>query len=138
MLGPVLECDRGRKCLVLDLDETLVHSSFRPVPNPDYILPVEIEGIIHSVYVCKRPGCDEFLYRTGQLYEVVIFTASLSKVRRGRGLPAAPFSRAGHCAPLSLRASRSTRTRCWTSWTSTTSCGRASSARRACTTRAAS
>ena len=79
MLGPVLECDRGRKCLVLDLDETLVHSSFRAVPNPDYILPVDIEGTTHSVFVCKRPGCDEFLRRCGELYEVVIFTASLSK-----------------------------------------------------------
>lgn len=24
-------------------DETLVHSSFKPVPQPDYIIPVEIE-----------------------------------------------------------------------------------------------
>jgi RNA polymerase II subunit A small phosphatase-like protein len=79
MLGPILECDRGRKCLVLDLDETLVHSSFRPVPNPDYILPVEIDGTIHSVYVIKRPGCDEFLQQCGQMYEVVVFTASLAK-----------------------------------------------------------
>jgi hypothetical protein len=30
----------GRACLVLDLDETLVHSSFRPVPSPDYVIPV--------------------------------------------------------------------------------------------------
>jgi RNA polymerase II subunit A small phosphatase-like protein len=58
-----------------------VHSSFRPVPNPHYILPVEIEGIIHSVYVIKRPGCDEFLQRMGRCYEVVVFTASLAKVR---------------------------------------------------------
>jgi RNA polymerase II subunit A small phosphatase-like protein len=29
---------------VLDLDETLVHSQFKPIPNPDIILPVEIEG----------------------------------------------------------------------------------------------
>lgn len=79
MLGPLLECDRNRKCLVLDLDETLVHSSFRPVPNADYILPVEIDGIVHHVYVIKRPGCDAFLQRMGECYEVVIFTASLAK-----------------------------------------------------------
>ena len=29
---------------MLDLDETLVHSSFKPIPDPDYIIPVEIEG----------------------------------------------------------------------------------------------
>jgi RNA polymerase II subunit A small phosphatase-like protein len=38
------ERDRGKKTLVLDLDETLVHSSFKPVDNPDITLPVEIDG----------------------------------------------------------------------------------------------
>ena len=56
-----------------------MHSSFKPVPNADYVLPVEIEGVVHQVYVIKRPGCDEFLARMGRLYEVVIFTASLCK-----------------------------------------------------------
>ena len=28
------------KTLVLDLDETLVHSSFKPIPNPDFKIPV--------------------------------------------------------------------------------------------------
>ena len=36
--------DFKKKTLVLDLDETLVHSSFRPVPNADYIIPVEIDN----------------------------------------------------------------------------------------------
>ncbi|THH00754.1 hypothetical protein EW026_g1825 [Hermanssonia centrifuga] len=69
----------GRKCLVLDLDETLVHSSLRPVPAPDYIVPVEIENNWHNFYVLKRPGVDNFLKKMGELYEVVVFTASLSK-----------------------------------------------------------
>lgn len=71
----------GKKCLVLDLDETLVHSSFRPIPNPDFIVPVEIEDVVHKVYVLKRPGVDEFMKRMGEIYEIVIFTASLSKVQ---------------------------------------------------------
>jgi RNA polymerase II subunit A small phosphatase-like protein len=71
--------DRGKKCLVLDLDETLVHSSFKPVPNADYIIPVEIENVVHRVYVLKRPGVDEFMRRMAELYEIVIYTASLSK-----------------------------------------------------------
>lgn len=49
------------KTLVLDLDETLVHSTFKPVPNPDYIIPVEIEGRQVDVYVIKRPWVDEFM-----------------------------------------------------------------------------
>jgi RNA polymerase II subunit A small phosphatase-like protein len=43
-LPPPQERDYGKKTLVLDLDETLVHSSFKSVPNPDYVIPVEIDG----------------------------------------------------------------------------------------------
>lgn len=78
-LGPIHPDDQGKKCLVLDLDETLVHSSFRPTVKPDYIIPVEIEGTVHNVYVAKRPGVDEFLRILAQHYEIVIYTASLSK-----------------------------------------------------------
>jgi len=70
---------KGKKTLVLDLDETLVHSSFKPIPNPDFIVPVEIDDIVHKVYVLKRPGVDDFMKTTGSLFEVVVFTASLSK-----------------------------------------------------------
>lgn len=35
-----------------------------------------------QVYVLKRPYVDEFLERMGQLYECVLFTASLAKVRK--------------------------------------------------------
>ncbi|XP_069503794.1 CTD small phosphatase-like protein isoform X2 [Ambystoma mexicanum] len=71
--------DYGRKCVVIDLDETLVHSSFKPINNADFIVPVEIDGTIHQVYVLKRPHVDEFLQKMGELYECVLFTASLAK-----------------------------------------------------------
>jgi len=71
--------DVGRKTLVLDLDETLVHSSFKPISNADFIIPVEIEGQTHHVYVLKRPGVDKFMKWVGEHFEVVVFTASLSK-----------------------------------------------------------
>ncbi|XP_038862224.1 carboxy-terminal domain RNA polymerase II polypeptide A small phosphatase 1-like isoform X3 [Salvelinus namaycush] len=71
--------DSGKICVVIDLDETLVHSSFKPVNNADFIIPVEIDGTVHQVYVLKRPNVDEYLKRMGELFECVLFTASLSK-----------------------------------------------------------
>ncbi|KAJ8004140.1 hypothetical protein DPEC_G00155680 [Dallia pectoralis] len=71
--------DSGKICVVIDLDETLVHSSFKPVNNADFIIPVEIDGTVHQVYVLKRPHVDEFLKRMGELFECILFTASLAK-----------------------------------------------------------
>jgi len=69
----------GKPTLVLDLDETLVHSSFKPISNPDFVIPVTIEGHVHHVYVLERPGTAEFLDRMNKHYEIICFTASLSK-----------------------------------------------------------
>ncbi len=70
---------RGRKTLILDVDETLVHSSFTPTDHADIVLPIDIEGRECKIYVLVRPGCQEFIKEVGKYYEVVIFTASLSK-----------------------------------------------------------
>ncbi|KAJ5911779.1 uncharacterized protein N7473_001082 [Penicillium subrubescens] len=79
LLPPALPHLSNRKCLVLDLDETLVHSSFKVLERADFTIPVEIEGQYHNIYVIKRPGVDQFMKRVGELYEVVVFTASVSK-----------------------------------------------------------
>ncbi|TVY26735.1 putative phosphatase [Lachnellula hyalina] len=79
LLPPIAPRFQGKKCLVLDLDETLVHSSFKILHQADFTIPVEIEGQYHNVYVIKRPGVDQFMKRVGELYEVVVFTASVSK-----------------------------------------------------------
>ena len=79
LLGPKPPKLQHRKCLILDLDETLVHSSFKYLRTADFVIPVEIDNQVHHVYVIKRPGVDEFLRKVGQWYEVVIFTASVSK-----------------------------------------------------------
>lgn len=73
--------DERKKCLVLDLDETLVHSTFQPTPTADLVVPVHLgEGIFQPIYVSKRPGVDAFLQTVTELFEVIIFTASLSNV----------------------------------------------------------
>jgi RNA polymerase II subunit A small phosphatase-like protein len=52
----------------------------KSISQADYVVPVEIEYHWHNVYVIKRPGVDQFLKKMGEIYEVVVFTASLSKV----------------------------------------------------------
>ena len=51
----------------------------QPISNADFIVPVEIDGTVHQVFVLKRPHVDEFLRKMGELYECVLFTASLAK-----------------------------------------------------------
>lgn len=79
LLPKIHPLDKGKKCLVLDLDETLVHSSFRAVPGADFVIPVQIEDVVHFVYVAKRPGVDEFLLEMAKHYEIIVYTASLNK-----------------------------------------------------------
>lgn len=69
-----------KKTLVLDLDETLVHSSFKPLPDADLVITLQVEpDRAYNVYVMKRPGVEMFLRRLSRFYELVVFTASLSK-----------------------------------------------------------
>ena len=70
----------NKKTLVLDLDETLVHSCFIPFNIPsDLIIQIELENKIQEIYVLIRPYVKEFLESMSKLYEIVVFTASISK-----------------------------------------------------------
>ena len=74
-----IETIGGKKTLILDLDETLVHSAFKPFfIKSDINLSINVDGINHLVHVLKRPFVDEFLQRMSKFYELVIFTASIS------------------------------------------------------------
>lgn len=71
---------QGFKTLVLDLDETLVHSSTSPIPHPDIHFEMPAKGAYGhpiQIYVKVRPFAKEFLRLVSKYYEVVIFTASL-------------------------------------------------------------
>ncbi len=69
-----------KKTLVLDLDETLVHSQFGPFNIPsDVVINIEIENELHDIHVLIRPGVKEFLEKMAEIFEIVIFTASISK-----------------------------------------------------------
>ena len=70
----------NKKTLVLDLDETLVHSSITPFPNKNnIILRLNIAGNPYTIYVIKRPFVEEFLEAMSKYYEIVVFTASISE-----------------------------------------------------------
>ena len=62
--------------LVLDLDETLVHCTIEPIPNPDFVFPVTFNDVCYEVYVRKRPYVDYFLQTVSKDFEVIVFTAS--------------------------------------------------------------
>jgi len=74
-LPPLLPSD-PQFCLVLDLDETLVHCSTEPLPQPDIVFSVTFNAVEYTVYARKRPHIYEFLSRIAPLFEVVVFTAS--------------------------------------------------------------
>lgn len=67
--------------IVLDLDETLVHSKpDLPPEKYDFIVRPTIDGRVITFYVAKRPGVDEllgFLGKGRDVFEVVVFTAGL-------------------------------------------------------------
>ena len=56
-----------------------MHSSFKPIENPNIILPVEIEGSVCNIFILVRPGVSQFLKKMSRYFELVIYTASLSK-----------------------------------------------------------
>ncbi|ELR06071.1 hypothetical protein GMDG_07782 [Pseudogymnoascus destructans 20631-21] len=83
----------GQKTLILDLDETLIHSMAKggrmstghmvEVKLNTFVAAsgVPIAGPQHPIlyYVHKRPHCDDFLRRVCKWYNLVIFTASVQE-----------------------------------------------------------
>jgi RNA polymerase II subunit A small phosphatase-like protein len=67
----------GKKTLVLDIDETLVHSSFFPFEKNDLILKVNFDGIFYNIYVLVRPGAEQFIKDISKYFEIITFTASI-------------------------------------------------------------
>jgi len=76
LLPPPCSRDIGKKTLVLDLDETLVHCRLDKSENPDIVITVPFAGVEYEVAVYKRPHFAEFLKSVAQHFEVVVFTAS--------------------------------------------------------------
>lgn len=70
---------RGLPTLAIDLDETLVHSSFSGFSrDPDLSLELDVGGFPQTVSVLIRPYAVDFIERLSEFYEIVIFTASIA------------------------------------------------------------
>jgi hypothetical protein len=54
-----------RKTLVLDLDETLIHSTSRGSRNHDHVIEVLVDKHVCLYYIYKRPFVDFFLRKVG-------------------------------------------------------------------------
>ncbi|KAH8232780.1 hypothetical protein KR026_000239 [Drosophila bipectinata] len=117
-----------RKTLILDLDETLVHSCYTDpetnepvgcsqVPQaamPDYQLSVTVDGLEPIAFkVYKRPHVDLFLKYVSQWYDLVVYTASLEiyasqvvdRLDNGRGMIQKSFYRQ-HCSSTTSMVSK--------------------------------
>ena len=68
----------SRPLLVLDLDETLVHTHLSPdhCENPTYEFTGEFMSSQYHIYTSTRPYLNNFLETMSKLYDIVIFTAS--------------------------------------------------------------
>jgi len=68
-----------RKTLILDLDETLVHSTIKAVTHHHITVDVLIDGMTCTFYVIKRPHVDLFLKKVAEWFDLIIFTASMQQ-----------------------------------------------------------
>lgn len=71
---------KGKKTLVLDLDETLIHSSKSVLPFYDFKITFQKKPKATLVYVVVRPFLAQFLEIMEQFYEIVVFTSGIKYV----------------------------------------------------------
>lgn len=78
---------RRKKTLILDLDETLIHSLSRGSPrsfnsssaSAPRMIEIKLNNVASLYYVHKRPYCDFFLKEISKWFELQIFTASVKE-----------------------------------------------------------
>lgn len=88
--------NENKKILVIDLDETLIHTSFQKIKNPD--LKIELDSNTSNrkntldnnnsnntdasvskkveAYIRIRPGVDKFLSQMSKYYDIYVYSAS--------------------------------------------------------------
>ena len=73
--------DIEKKLLILELDETLIHTSFVQIPNCDYDFNFNINFLERpvTVFVYKRPYVNEFLYQMSKYYNIIIYSSNIKE-----------------------------------------------------------
>ena len=73
--------DIEKKLLILELDETLIHTSFVQIPNCDYDFNFNINFLERpvTVFVYKRPYLNEFLYQMSKYYNIIIYSSNIKE-----------------------------------------------------------
>ena len=92
LTSPLVSTKLGQKTLVIDLDETLIHSLAKGGRmSSGHMVEVKLNTAVgfggatlgpqHPIlyYVHKRPHCDEFLRKVCKWYNLVVFTASVQE-----------------------------------------------------------
>lgn len=75
-----------RKTLVLDLDETLIHSTSRGSRNHDHVVEVLVDKHVCLYYIYKRPFVDLFLRKVGVLRRIEVINLDLGVTKESLGL----------------------------------------------------
>ena len=88
--------NENKKILVIDLDETLIHTSFQKIENPDFQIQLDSsinkKNVINkennnhnndipipkkvNAYIRIRPGVDKFLSQMSKYYDIYVYSAS--------------------------------------------------------------
>lgn len=72
-----LAAPKKLKTLILDLDETLIHSTAASCSNFDFMVEVLVNRTSCLYYVYKRPNLDHFLNVASNWFNLIIYTASV-------------------------------------------------------------
>jgi RNA polymerase II subunit A small phosphatase-like protein len=91
LLPPQAPEHRGKLCVVLDMDETLIHSQFNSAveyrqaedrqeakSKHDFVVSIGENGSTETANVYMRPGLARFIEKGSAMFEFVVFTAALS------------------------------------------------------------
>lgn len=74
--SPLCSHTPKRRSLVLDLDETLIHTEVEPINDADFTFCLSSNEGTQKMFVRVRPHAKHFLEEVAKHFEVIVFTAS--------------------------------------------------------------